>query len=1025
MNSRRIVEYSPAFAAAVAEMWNASSDGWNGRIFNSNEAKVLQDEARTSYRNLFLSVHSGKVLGYAKLTDYAEEPGVAYIELLNVLPTLHGQGIGRDLVKCCVLRAAELGYQRIDLFTWPGNTKAVPLYKKCGFFWEKMENQSTHLMNFIPGLLNLELLKPLWKEFDWYEDSQRELKIEPDGRNENGFDIYDYVWEKDGKRLEVSFERFGRGMVALKTPRFSVKVSALCPKPVFGTPAPISYYLERLDGDPLQVSIEGISDGIISHEFKQEHLLETKLELQSHCFPNPLQKKLNEWETSPRVSSLLKLDGMSVPLAIGLKVQYPLTAELQLEDSLFLPNREYRMFLNLQSHYSQGCLFKIVIPDDKHILLKEQSFSFRLEGQQRKFIELRFTAVQACVYNPHLKVTAEPDACPSLDFELDCFCIIPMTCGRHGVDNSEFLMMVNAFKSLEIMKVGDKNTAWISSKFISGIRLLCPQAGKPYSEELESMLPYETLFHEGPCYIETETRFRSRDIPGLSFAWIYRLWDSGLVEVFPRVISQPPNRQDLWLKLPFSLNDVRFSFFYEGKIVETDAELLDFGMCDLPRKCPQENWLFARCNDSTISLIWQKDTHLAPEEYCLAWEVSLDELNKKGLKSPQPLQIHLDVFKNAWQLRNVAQGNRKISLIHPGIELQVNCGNPVLKLPCRAEVVQVLDMDLKASYNLNSSCLKNPETLFNPIEKDDQRVIGWELSSPPTGSLELIQTDITLPYTDLLRGQLTLYPQGNFTYREENEIIYCDNGSISFGAARDGRLPGLISLKYNGSEILDNNYPDYGPKSFFNPYLGGMSIIFNFISIRALMKESHRVEQTNLTDQFGNNWRGLAICTKIEHYEPYRGIEFRQLYLTLPGVPVIMVLGEISNSEGIANLNGLWFMLYRKLVLAKGKETFLYADQGNHWIPVRHCDNEVNAYGNYEGAAVTVPGSSEYMQLWTLGQKKMMIQEDPSTAGLYMFMEFSTMLTDIVPQKTQPVFLIFSNELYKKDMLGQLLSVEV
>lgn len=88
-----IVEYLPAYAKSVAEMWNASSDGWNGRNFCSSEAKVLQSESSSSYLNLYLAMQGDKVLGYAKLTKYAEEEGVAYIELLNALPSHHGQGI--------------------------------------------------------------------------------------------------------------------------------------------------------------------------------------------------------------------------------------------------------------------------------------------------------------------------------------------------------------------------------------------------------------------------------------------------------------------------------------------------------------------------------------------------------------------------------------------------------------------------------------------------------------------------------------------------------------------------------------------------------------------------------------------------------------------------------------------------------------------------------------------------------------------------------------------------------------------
>ena len=74
MSQTQIVEYSHQFAKAVASMWNASGEGWNGRVFNSSEARVCQEESSTRYLNLYLSVEGERVLGDAKLTDYTEEP---------------------------------------------------------------------------------------------------------------------------------------------------------------------------------------------------------------------------------------------------------------------------------------------------------------------------------------------------------------------------------------------------------------------------------------------------------------------------------------------------------------------------------------------------------------------------------------------------------------------------------------------------------------------------------------------------------------------------------------------------------------------------------------------------------------------------------------------------------------------------------------------------------------------------------------------------------------------------------------
>ena len=36
-------------------MWNNSSEGWMGRIWNSSEAKVLQEQQTSPYLNLYLA----------------------------------------------------------------------------------------------------------------------------------------------------------------------------------------------------------------------------------------------------------------------------------------------------------------------------------------------------------------------------------------------------------------------------------------------------------------------------------------------------------------------------------------------------------------------------------------------------------------------------------------------------------------------------------------------------------------------------------------------------------------------------------------------------------------------------------------------------------------------------------------------------------------------------------------------------------------------------------------------------------
>ncbi|NOR45620.1 MAG: GNAT family N-acetyltransferase, partial [Candidatus Delongbacteria bacterium] len=165
MSEINIVEYDPSYAKKVAEMWNRSSghEGWNGEVFNNTEESVKRNEAKSTDINLFLAETDDKIVGYCTLKEYSEDIGALYIGLLNVEPDYMGKKIGKMLVLRSVERTIELGYPRLDLFTWGGNTKAMPLYKKCGFFWEEMD-RATHLMDFIPSVLQEDIFKEYFKK---------------------------------------------------------------------------------------------------------------------------------------------------------------------------------------------------------------------------------------------------------------------------------------------------------------------------------------------------------------------------------------------------------------------------------------------------------------------------------------------------------------------------------------------------------------------------------------------------------------------------------------------------------------------------------------------------------------------------------------------------------------------------------------------------------------------------------------------------------------------------------------------
>jgi len=151
----RIVEYDPSYAGALAEMWNRSNESWGGGGTLRTEDTVRREMESSSNLHVFLAVDGKEVVGFCSFAHYRQDEGALYVPLLNVRPDYHGYKVGRNLILHAVRKTVEAGWPRLDLFTWGGNTKAVPMYKKCGFFWEKNEDY-VHLMNFIPTVLQTE-----------------------------------------------------------------------------------------------------------------------------------------------------------------------------------------------------------------------------------------------------------------------------------------------------------------------------------------------------------------------------------------------------------------------------------------------------------------------------------------------------------------------------------------------------------------------------------------------------------------------------------------------------------------------------------------------------------------------------------------------------------------------------------------------------------------------------------------------------------------------------------------------------
>ncbi|TAK20445.1 MAG: GNAT family N-acetyltransferase [Chloroflexota bacterium] len=226
----RIASVRPEDADEMARMWRESGPGWNGEApyggSQSTPERVLSDVADIDALDLFLAwetdLETGerRAAGFLSLFRSPTDADTAYVGVLSAHPRWHGTGVGRDLLKAALARTVELGFARLDLHTWPGNAKAIPLYKKSGYFW--IPGDTVHMENYLPSIFRLDAARRFFRMADWYRDLRRDLAPREDDAEIDGLGVYVYHWEKDGRRLTITIDRHAKAIVGIDCDEYKI-----------------------------------------------------------------------------------------------------------------------------------------------------------------------------------------------------------------------------------------------------------------------------------------------------------------------------------------------------------------------------------------------------------------------------------------------------------------------------------------------------------------------------------------------------------------------------------------------------------------------------------------------------------------------------------------------------------------------------------------------------------------------------------------------------------------------------------
>lgn len=98
------------------------------------DVQTLQRQMQDEGHRFFLACDlQDEVVGFAGFQpDYQGQGGMAKLHKLYLLPSLQGQGVGKQLLQACVQGAQALGQTQLQLNVNRYN-RAVAFYRHCGF----------------------------------------------------------------------------------------------------------------------------------------------------------------------------------------------------------------------------------------------------------------------------------------------------------------------------------------------------------------------------------------------------------------------------------------------------------------------------------------------------------------------------------------------------------------------------------------------------------------------------------------------------------------------------------------------------------------------------------------------------------------------------------------------------------------------------------------------------------------------------------------------------------------------------
>lgn len=386
-----IIEFKREDASKLADLFNSFDKeglwpgGFTGGVPYTAERVLDSFPASVKCISILISTHEDKFTGICSLHPHYEDPEAAYIGVFGAHPDYLGKGHGKALILKAIQIAAQNNLRRVDLDTWAGNLRAVPLYKKSGMFW--IPETSVRMQDYIPGIRNFPLAKQFLSKYDWYSTQKRKLELVPDEIKLEEMDVFRYEFSKDGDNLKVWIDRYGRSIMGIErtmnNERLSIVARLKDHKVIAGVEENLVVSIENNTEKSIQGSVflSGFEGLNFTKQPQQSFTINRgeSLELESRFLVSPEIEVPDIERKQKTIKANLIINGELVPLEVGMRILAPLEFRTQPESIVTCPGTKGTIQFNIYNNSKDTFIGKICLIDEQERLsLKEHAVPMKI-----------------------------------------------------------------------------------------------------------------------------------------------------------------------------------------------------------------------------------------------------------------------------------------------------------------------------------------------------------------------------------------------------------------------------------------------------------------------------------------------------------------------------------------------------------------------------------------------------------------------------------------------------------------------